>query len=176
MFKQNYWPIKIGLVAALVVCVLALGCQQQQADATVAGQAARTIMIQNVEVYNTGNTRLAEAIIAPDYVGHYSARPEAVLGLENFKEWVKTNRAAYSDFMVGIDDIIVEENMVCLQWTVTGTNDGPRGDLPPTGKRILIKGLTLARLVDGKIAEEWITWDMLDMNRQLGFTVVPPEA
>lgn len=174
MTRQNHSLRMIGLAAVLALCALALGCQQQQADATVAGQAARTIMIQNVEIYNTGNMRLAEAIIAPNYVGHYSSSSEAVVGLEGFKEWIESIRASYSDFMVGIDDIIVEDNMACLQWTVTGTNDGPLGDLPPTGKQIMIKGLTLARMMDGKIVEEWITWDMLDQNRQLGFTVVPP--
>ena len=43
------------------------------------------------------------------------------------------------------------------------------------GKSVNVTGLTLARVHDGRIVEEWITWDMLGMYRQLGFTVMPPK-
>ena len=176
MSKANYRGLRLGLVALLIVCLGAVGCQEQLADATVASQAARTLMIQNVDFYNSGNLSMVDMIISPDYVGHYSSRAEDVIGHQGLIEWVKSNRTAYSNFNVAINKIVVEGEMVCLQWTVTGTNDGPLGDIPPTGKSVNVKGLSLARVVDGKIVEEWITWDMLGMYRQLGFTVTPPKA
>jgi predicted ester cyclase len=37
-----------------------------------------------------------------------------------------------------------------------------------TGKRITINGMTLFRLRDGKIVEEWSVFDMLSAMRQAG--------
>ncbi len=175
MSRTSYLGLKFGLVALLLMCFGAIGCQEQLADATVTNQAARTLMIQNIDFYNTGNMSMVNMLISPDYVGHYSSQEEDFIGIEGFKKWVRTNRASYSDFRVTIDRVVVEGEMVCLQWTVTGTHDGPMGEIPATGKRIKVKGLTLSRVLDGKIVEEWITWDLLGMYRQLGFTVMPPK-
>jgi predicted ester cyclase len=177
MNRVSQSRLKLGLMAiALLSTVLVTGCQEQMVDATVAGQASRNIMMKNVEIYNTGNVDLIESIISPNYVGHFSSMETVAIGLDAFTEWVLTNRAAYSDFRVGVDKIIVEGNLACLQWTVTGTNDGPMSDRGPTGKQIRVQGLTLARIESGMIVEEWITWDVLDMYRQLGYTVVPPKV
>jgi predicted ester cyclase len=46
--------------------------------------------------------------------------------------------------------------------------------IPPTGKQVTVSGITISRLKDGKIVEEWSNWDTLGMLRQLG--VVPEMA
>lgn len=169
MLKTNSMSAGIVLsVTVFALCVMTTGCQEQVADATVLGQAAKTVMMNNIEIYNTGNLSMVEAVISPTYVGHYSSMPEPVIGRQGFTEWIQANRAGYSDFTVVVNNMVAENNMIAIQWTVTGLNDGKMFDREPTGKRINIKGLTLARIEDGKIAEEWITWDMLDINRQLG--------
>ncbi|GAC1364237.1 MAG: hypothetical protein PVS3B1_23940 [Ktedonobacteraceae bacterium] len=43
--------------------------------------------------------------------------------------------------------------------------------MSPTGKRVEVTGCGIYRIVDGKIAEEWIQEDMLGMLQQLG--VIP---
>ena len=173
MSKTNSISARIILAAGvLVLCALALGCQQKMADATVLGQAAKSVMLNSVEIYNTGNTNLVEAVISPNYIGHVSSLSEPVIGRQGYIDWVQVNRTAFSDFSVVATNLIAENNLVALQWTVTGVNDGMMRDMQPTGKRVNVKGLTLARVEDGKIVEEWITWDLLDMYRQLG--VEPP--
>ena len=176
MSRISYSGFKFGLVALLLICFGAIGCQEQLADATVTSQTARSLMIKNVDMYNTGNMALLDMVISPDYVGHYSSRAEDIVGHEGFRNWIRINRAAYSDFRVTINKTVAEGDMVCLQWTVTGTQDGAMGEIPATGKSINVRGLTLARILDGKIVEEWITWDVLGMYRQLGLTVIPPKV
>ena len=57
-----------------------------------------------------------------------------------------------------------------IRWTVTGTNTGP-GDEPPTGKAVTISGMTTFTMVDGKIAEEYVQFDVLGWQLQLGKTL-----
>jgi hypothetical protein len=40
--------------------------------------------------------------------------------------------------------------------------------LPATGKQVEQAGITIWRIVDGKIKEEWSAFDQLSMMKQLG--------
>jgi predicted ester cyclase len=40
--------------------------------------------------------------------------------------------------------------------------------IPPTGKNVVITGISIYRLSEGKIAEEWRNRDTLGMLQQLG--------
>jgi predicted ester cyclase len=44
----------------------------------------------------------------------------------------------------------------------------------PTGKQVTVSGLTLSRLVSGKVIEEYTNWDTFGMMQQLD--VVPELA
>jgi predicted ester cyclase len=46
--------------------------------------------------------------------------------------------------------------------------------IPPTGKQVTVGGITISRLKDGKVIEEWTNWDTLGLLQQLG--VIPEMA
>jgi len=52
-----------------------------------------------------------------------------------------------------------------------GTQQGELLGIPPTGKQARFAGMSIFRLAEGKIAEQWEEWDKLDLMRQLG--VIP---
>lgn len=52
----------------------------------------------------------------------------------------------------------------------TVTDDGWLG-IAPSGKKIAMRSLDFWRLEDGKIRENWVTVDLLDVYRQLGVDV-----
>jgi predicted ester cyclase len=41
-------------------------------------------------------------------------------------------------------------------------------DIPPTNRVITITGITIVRVADGKVTEEWTEMDTLGMLRQMG--------
>ena len=47
------------------------------------------------------------------------------------------------------------------------TNTAAGYGLPPTGARIELRGITVWRIVDGKIREEWTSFDDMQAARQL---------
>jgi steroid delta-isomerase-like uncharacterized protein len=63
---------------------------------------------------------------------------------------------------------VAEGELVVVHWTARGTNTQPGMGLPATGKPIRISGMTLFRFKAGKISEEWNTWCMLSVLKQVG--------
>ncbi len=61
-------------------------------------------------------------------------------------------------------------------WTITATHTGLLHGIPPTGKSVRFSGMAIDRVVKGKIVEEWVYFNMLDLLQQLGFSLTPPSA
>jgi predicted ester cyclase len=80
-------------------------------------------------------------------------------------------RAAVPDFHEVIEDQVVEGNKEMHRYVIRGTHQGEFMGIPATGKEVVVTGITLARIEEGKIAEEWSQADMLGLMQQLG--VVP---
>jgi hypothetical protein len=66
-----------------------------------------------------------------------------------------------------VDLMLAEGDLVTVVWTLRGTNTAPIGRLPATGVRIEERGITVWRIVDGKIRDEWTSFDQLRIVRQL---------
>jgi predicted ester cyclase len=53
---------------------------------------------------------------------------------------------------------------------LTMTHEGPLGSVPPTGRRVELRGASTLRLEDGLIREHRFHTDMADAAEQLGLT------
>ncbi len=80
----------------------------------------------------------------------------------------KQLRAAFPDLQLKLDRIIAEGDLVSLHWSATGTNTVAAAPFPGTGKTVAIDGMSFFRFADGKIVEEWSTYDNLTIMQQLG--------
>ena len=67
-----------------------------------------------------------------------------------------------------VDHILADGDLVAVHWTARGTNTGTGNGLPATGKRLKVEGMTVFRMANGRILEEWNTIDELGLMRQLG--------
>ena len=52
--------------------------------------------------------------------------------------------------------------------TATGTHHGEYMGVPATGKKVKFSWITIYRIADGKVAEEWLVFDQLGLLQQLG--------
>ncbi len=67
-----------------------------------------------------------------------------------------------------IEDVIASGDQVVTRWTARGTHQGELQGIPPTGKQVTVTGMTLARIENGQIVEEWNNFDQLGMMQQIG--------
>ena len=59
-------------------------------------------------------------------------------------------------------------DMVVTRLVASGTNSGEFDGKAPTGKAVRVSLISMARFVDGKVAEEWEEGDLLGMMAQMG--------
>jgi steroid delta-isomerase-like uncharacterized protein len=76
--------------------------------------------------------------------------------------------SAFPDLERRIDDLIAEGDKVVARWTAQGTQTGEFQGLPPSGKVATSSGITIFRILDGRVVEEWSESDMLGLLQQLG--------
>jgi predicted ester cyclase len=62
------------------------------------------------------------------------------------------------------------------RWTADGTHQGELVGIPATGKTSTVKGITVDRILNGKIAESWGIFDQFGMMQQLGVIPMPEAA
>jgi len=124
-----------------------------------------------LEVWNEGNLDVIDEIIAEGFVGHYDMG-NTVQGIEGFRQYVSNLLTAFPDFHVTVNELFAENDLVVFQATASGTNLGPFGPIPATGKPWQNTAIVVRRVADGKIVELWQVGDMLSLLMQIG--LVPP--
>ena len=116
---------------------------------------------------------VAEAIGKSDYDAlNRLMAPELAA---EFGQGLRTLKQAFPDY-AGVNEVyIVEGEYVVSRWVYHGTHHGTFVGIPPSGKRIRFTGISIDRVVDGKIVETATEMDMLGVLRQLGATEIPDE-
>ena len=69
--------------------------------------------------------------------------------------------------LIETDLWITQDEYVVERYTATGTQDGPLGDLPASGRTATWTGINIFRIECGKIVEVWSEVDALSRNAQL---------
>jgi steroid delta-isomerase-like uncharacterized protein len=122
------------------------------------------------EIVTEGSLDTLEDALAEVYAGDVVMHEpdEDIVGIEGLKQFVSMIRAGFPDLRVTLEDAIAEGEKVVSRWTAQGTHQGELMGIAPTGNRVTITGITIHRIEDGKIVEEWENWDALGMMQQLG--------
>jgi len=128
------------------------------------------------EAFNAGRLEVTDELIASDFVGHDPSLPGEVRGPAGVKEVIAGYRAAFPDIRVMIEDQIADGDLVVTRWRATGTHQGELMGMSATGKQATVTGITIDRIVGGRIAESWDNWDTLGMMQQLGAIPAPAMA
>jgi steroid delta-isomerase-like uncharacterized protein len=123
-----------------------------------------------------GDLDVADEIYAPNYVGHNPLDSEDVRGPEGAKEQARMYRNAFPDVRLNIEEQIAEGDRVVTRWMGSGTHQGEMMGIAPTGNQIRVDGITISRIQDGKVVEDWELFNALGLMQQLGAVPTPEEA
>ena len=108
------------------------------------------------EIFNQGKFQVADEIYAPDFRNHGLHQS---LDLKTDQDAVHAEKKAFPDLRMSVEEMVAEDDKVAVLWTFRGTHTGSGYEgLPPTGTPVELRGITIWRILDGRISEEWTTW------------------
>ena len=120
-----------------------------------------------------GDIAAADALLVPDFSLHVPL-PTPGPGIEAMNNVITTCRAAFHGLNVTVDDMIADGDKVTCRFTARGVHKGEFMGLPPTGKPIVMTGIEIFRLQNGKIVELWGEANLMGLMQQLG--ILPSSA
>jgi steroid delta-isomerase-like uncharacterized protein len=139
--------------------------------------ANRELLDRYVELYNAGDLDAVMDLYAEDAV---QTMPEGTFeGRSTIRERLARDLDACPDTTYTVGSFVEQGNTFADEFTFVGTHTGPfplpdGNQLPPTGKRVEIRGMELVQVRDGKIVIDNLYYDSMAVLVQLG--LVPQGA
>ena len=125
------------------------------------------------EGLNKRNMTVVDELLDPDYVYHGVVEGE-IRGVEAMKRILVSLYAAIPDDQHMIQEQVAEGDKVVTRFKSTGTPQVEFMGIAPSGKQATVDEVTISRVAGGRIVEDWNTWDVFGLLRQLG--VAPQSA
>lgn len=138
-------------------------------------QANKQLVTRFVAAGNGPDLDAFDELLTPDFKRHCPATPDVEVKCpDDFKGFIERSFEEMPDAHVRVQQMIAEDDLVALWATFSGTQEGPIGPFPASGKSCSTDFGGVFRIQGGRIAELWVTWDNLDILAQLGHIAPPP--
>ena len=109
--------------------------------------------------WNQGDEEAAQTQLAPAFA-HHDLVTYAESDATGYLRSISRLRSAFSSIEFQIHDAIAEGGRVATRWTAVGVHRA-------SGADIRIDGISIDRVVDRRIVENWTAWDLAGLQRQL---------
>jgi steroid delta-isomerase-like uncharacterized protein len=93
------------------------------------------------------------------------------MNLEQYGQMMQMLSMAFPDWKQTVEDIVAEGDNIAVRTFFTGTHQGTFLGIPPTGKKVAMKGIVIYKMKNGKLVEGWSVSDMFTLMQQIG--VIP---
>jgi steroid delta-isomerase-like uncharacterized protein len=133
------------------------------------------------EIMTEGKLATIYEIIAPEFIFTLPTHPEPYRGPDGFKELVTMLHSCFPDFYIHPVDMVASGDTVVTRWRGGGTHLGAAiktvvGDIPASGRKFEIDGISWQQMENGKIVETRGNEDTVGMFTQLGIVPGPMSA
>lgn len=159
---------KFMLLAAIAFIVLS--CNNETDHSMASGANANKERFQQFydEVINAHNTAMIDSFVTADFVDHNPSPGHTGKGIEDVKAMFNEMLTAIPDIKATTNFMVTSGDTLTAYVTMSGTNTGPMGTMPPTNKSFKINGIDIIVMKDGKATERWGVFEDLSMMTQLG--------
>jgi steroid delta-isomerase-like uncharacterized protein len=130
-----------------------------------------------VERYNAGDLDAVMDLYAEDAT---QMMPDGTFeGWNTIRERLAQELNAFSDVAHRVESFVEQGDAFADEWTFVGTHTSPFAlpdgtEVPPSGKRVEIRGMEYVQVHDGKIVVDNLYYDTIAVAVQLG--LVPESA
>ena len=134
---------------------------------------AATMVRRFYEGMSTGDTDVADALIAPDHQD-IPVLPGVGGGPQGYRDTVAFLRSVFPDLVMTVEDVVIDGDRVAVRSTARGTHRGDSLGVPATGSRVEFAAFDVHHLRDGRFHRSWHLEDNLGLLEQIRAAAQPP--
>jgi steroid delta-isomerase-like uncharacterized protein len=143
---------------------------------TMTAEENKAIALRFAQIWGQAPLEIIDELASPDLMVSYPLMLAPAHGSAAFKDFIRGLRVGVPDVELEVHEAIAEGDKVASSWTMRGTHSGELNGIPPTGKTVVLKGMSISRLVNGKVVEEYGQEDALGFLQRLGVIPMPEAA
>lgn len=136
----------------------------------------RRLVTDLIEAWNAHDADRIAACAAADYVGIDVAEAEPRRGAEAWRASAVGYLTAFPDLSITPEEILYRNGRAAVHWTARGTHLGTFLHIPPTGRAVCVRGVSLLTLAGGRIQQGTYVWDVAGFLRAVGLLPELPRA
>lgn len=123
-----------------------------------------------VITFNARDLDRAVSVYAPDYEGMDVAHPGPHHGPEGVRQAMAEYLSAFPDLTITQEDLIQTGDRIVQIWTARGTHRGPLMNIPPTGRSVTVRGISVLTMdaETGRVCRGYYLWDVAGLLRSIG--------
>ena len=125
-------------------------------------------------LFDNGDLTAVDRYLDPEFINHDPPLPGSPDGPEGMRQAAELFRQAFPDWRSDVQHVIAEGDLLVEHFIAHGTHRGSVMGEKPTGQHVVLRGINIFRIVDGKIVERWGRLDDLGLMQQLG--LAPQQA
>jgi ketosteroid isomerase-like protein len=134
-----------------------------------APEANKALARRYFDALGGGDLKKLDDILAPDFADRTPGNPNQTRGPGAIRETQAKARGIFTDIGYTVDDLLADGDRVAARYTVRARHKA-------SGTTIEVTGVSFFRIAGGRIQEGWIVNDQIELFRQLGYTLAPPQA
>jgi predicted ester cyclase len=112
-----------------------------------------------MQVLGRGHVRLLPELIAAGHVSHLGIGDH--YGADGVRIDIAAYHAALPDLEVTLDDLFADGDRVARRFTISGTVRESSPDAAGQKRFVVLRGIAIDRLADGRVTESWVHIDAL---------------
>lgn len=119
------------------------------------------------EAWNSHDVEQVLSFYSSQYIGEYVGQAFLLRGQEGVRALLENYWRAFPDLEFTLTDAVVQDSRVAIVWMAEGTHEGTIMNIPPTGHRVAIRGVSIIDVQDGLVVRGQYIWDLAGMLRHM---------
>ena len=131
-------------------------------------QAIPELVTQLLAAWNAHDIDQAVALYDAKYEGIDIGEATPQYGQQGVRETLERYFSAFPDLHFTPEEVVIQDNRIVVTWTAQGTHRGKLMNIPPTGRTVAVRGVTLLTVEDNKAQKGIFIWDVAGLLRGIG--------
>ncbi len=120
------------------------------------------------QAWNSHDIEEVLRFYSSQYVGEDVGQAFLLRGHEGIRAMLENYWQAFPDLQFTVTDTVIQDLRIAIVWMAEGTHQGTIMNIPSTGHRVEVRGVSIIDVEDGLIVRGQYIWDLAGMLRHMG--------